>query len=244
MATDRTPLPTPAPRPTGDGGTGRTASGLAAVLWDMDGTLVDTEPFWIKAETELVTAHGGTWTDEDAHALVGLDLLDAADYIRRVGGVDRPPAAIVELMMERVIEQMAAAPPWRPGALDLLAALRDAEVPSVLVTMSWRRLVGAVVDLLPARSFAATVAGDEVERGKPHPEPYLAAADIVGVEPGGASPSRTRPRAPARPEPPVASSSASPTWWTFRRTWSTHDDVVTHHGGLAAPRSRALVRAP
>jgi HAD superfamily hydrolase (TIGR01509 family) len=149
----------------------------------MDGTLVDTEPFWIAAETELVTSHGGTWTQENAHALVGLDLLDAAAYIRRVGGVDMQPAAIVELMMERVIEQMAAAPPWRPGALDLLAALADAGVPSVLVTMSWRRLVGAVVELLPPGTFAATVAGDEVERGKPHPEPYLAAADILGVAP-------------------------------------------------------------
>jgi HAD superfamily hydrolase (TIGR01509 family) len=156
---------------------------LAAVLWDMDGTLVDTEPFWIAAETELVTSNGGTWTQENAHALVGLDLLDAAAYIRRVGGVDMEPAAIVELMMERVIEQMAAAPPWRPGALDLLAALGDAGVPSVLVTMSWRRLVGAVVELLPPGTFAATVAGDEVERGKPHPEPYLAAADILGVAP-------------------------------------------------------------
>jgi HAD superfamily hydrolase (TIGR01509 family) len=180
MATDRTSIPTPTPRSPGTGGG---TSGLAAVLWDMDGTLVDTEPFWIRAETELVAAHGGTWTQDDAHALVGLDLLDSAAYIRRVGGVDMAPAAIVERMMERVVEQMAAAPPWRLGALDLLAALRDAGVPSVLVTMSWRRLVGAVVDLLPAGSFAATVAGDEVERGKPHPEPYLAAADILGVAP-------------------------------------------------------------
>jgi HAD superfamily hydrolase (TIGR01509 family) len=180
MATDRTPIPTRAPRAPG---TGDGTSGLAAVLWDMDGTLVDTEPFWIRAETELVAAHGGSWTQDDAHALVGLDLLDSAAYIRRVGGVDMAPAAIVEQMMERVVEQMAAAPPWRPGALDLLAALRDADIPSVLVTMSWRRLVGAVVDLLPAGSFAATVAGDEVERGKPHPAPYLAAADILGVAP-------------------------------------------------------------
>ena len=149
----------------------------------MDGTLVDTEPFWIRAETELVAAHGGTWTASDAHALVGLDLLDSAAYLRRVGGVDMAPVAIVELMMERVVEQMAASPPWRPGALDLLAALREAAIPSVLVTMSWRRLVGAVVELLPPGSFAATVAGDEVERGKPHPEPYLAAADILGVDP-------------------------------------------------------------
>ena len=171
------PVPSPAPRHPA------TTGGPAAVLWDMDGTLVDTEPFWIRAETELVAAHGGTWTTADAHALVGLDLLDSAAYLRRVGGVDMAPAAIVELMMERVVEQMAASPPWRPGALDLLAALRREGIPSVLVTMSWRRLLGAVVDLRPAGSFAATVAGDEVERGKPHPEPYLAAADLLGVEP-------------------------------------------------------------
>ena len=176
MTTSPSATPAPSPRSA-------TSEGLAAVLWDMDGTLVDTEPFWIRAETELVAAHGGTWTDADAHELVGRDLLDSAAYLQRVGEVDMEPAASVELMMERVIEQMAASPPWRPGALDLLAALGAAGVPSVLVTMSWRRLVGAVVDLLPPGTFAATGAGDEVDRGKPHPEPYLAAADILGVPP-------------------------------------------------------------
>jgi HAD superfamily hydrolase (TIGR01509 family) len=159
------------------------ASRLAAVLWDMDGTLVDTEPFWIRAETELVAAHGGTWTTADAHALVGLDLLDSADHLRRVGGVDMDPVDIVTLMMERVVDQIADDPPWRPGALDLLAALRAEAVPCVLVTMSWRRLAGAVVDLLPPGSFAGVVVGDEVDRGKPHPEPYLAAAELVGADP-------------------------------------------------------------
>lgn len=155
----------------------------AAVLWDMDGTLVDTEPFWIRAETELVTAHGGTWTDADAMALVGSDLLDSAEYIRRVGGVDMRPHDIVELMMERVIAQMADDPPWQPGALDLLAALGDAEVPCALVTMSWRRLAVAVVDLLPPGTFAEVVVGDEVPRGKPHPDPYLLAARRLGADP-------------------------------------------------------------
>ncbi len=159
------------------------STGPAAVLWDMDGTLVDTEPFWIRAETELVAQHGGTWTQADAHALVGSDLLDSAAYIRRVGGVDMDPVDIVNAMMERVIEQMADDPPWQPGALDLLAALRAAGVPCVLVTMSWRRLAGAVVDLLPPGTFAHIVVGDEVSRGKPHPEPYLAAAQRLGVEP-------------------------------------------------------------
>jgi len=157
--------------------------GLAAVLWDMDGTLVDTEPFWMRAETELVAAHGGIWTDEDARALVGFDLLDAAAYIQRVGGVDLTAIDIVQRMMERVIEQMAASPPWQPGALTLLHAIRAEGVPCVLVTMSWRRLADAVVSLLPPGTFAATVVGDEVRRGKPHPDPYLAAAAAVGAPP-------------------------------------------------------------
>lgn len=157
--------------------------GPAAVLWDMDGTLVDTEPFWIRAETELVAQHGGTWTQADAHALVGSDLLDSAAYIRRVGGVDMDPVDIVNLMMERVIDQMADDPPWQPGAVELLQALRGAGIPCVLVTMSWRRLAGAVVDLLPPGTFAHAVVGDEVDRGKPHPEPYLAAARLLDVDP-------------------------------------------------------------
>jgi HAD superfamily hydrolase (TIGR01509 family) len=159
------------------------APGPAAVLWDMDGTLVDTEPFWIRAETELVTAHGGTWTDDDARSLFGSDLLDAAAHLRRVAGIATGPVALAEQMMDRVAEQMAGTPPWQPGALHLLAALADAGIPSVLVTMSWRRLVSKVVDLLPVGAFAATVAGDEVERGKPHPEPYLVAADLLAVDP-------------------------------------------------------------
>jgi HAD superfamily hydrolase (TIGR01509 family) len=157
--------------------------GLAAVLWDMDGTLVDTEPFWIRAETEMVAARGRTWSRADAHALVGLDLLDSAAYLQRVGGIDLDAVTIVETLTDRVIEQIAGDPPWQPGARELLAALGAEGVPCVLVTMSWRRLADAVVDLLPPGTFAATVVGDEVPRGKPHPDPYLAAARLVGADP-------------------------------------------------------------
>jgi HAD superfamily hydrolase (TIGR01509 family) len=156
---------------------------LAGVLWDMDGTLVDTEQFWIAAATELVAAHGGTWTEADALAVVGSDLLDSATYMQRVGGVAMDAVDIVNTVMGRVIELMAGDPPWQPGAVELLAALRAEGVPCVLVTMSWRRLAGAVVDLLPPGTFTGTVVGDEVARGKPHPEPYLAAAGLVPADP-------------------------------------------------------------
>jgi HAD superfamily hydrolase (TIGR01509 family) len=151
----------------------------------MDGTLIDTEPFWIRAEYELVEAHGGTWTDTDAHELVGSDLMDTAAYVKQVGGVDLDPVEIINQLMARVIELMAGTPPWRPGALDLLHELHDESIPSALVTMSWRTLADAVVALLPNELFAAVVVGDEVAHGKPHPEPYLAAARKLGVAPAG-----------------------------------------------------------
>ncbi len=150
----------------------------------MDGTLVDTEPYWIECEHELVDAHGGTWTAADAHSLVGFDLIDAAVELRERGGVDLEPEEIVEILLDGVLHRVAEHLPWRPGARELLAACRSAGIPCVLVTMSWRRFADAVVEAAPAGSFAATVAGDEVSNGKPHPEPYAKAAADLGVEPG------------------------------------------------------------
>ena len=155
----------------------------AAVLWDMDGTLVDTEPSWIDAEYALVAEHGGSWSDEHAHALVGSPLLVSAEYIRRHGGVDLPPAVIVEELLDRVVAEVRRAVPWRPGARELLLSLHAAGVPCALVTMSYARLADAVVGALPAGVFAAVVPGDQVRHGKPHPEPYLTAAQRLGVAP-------------------------------------------------------------
>jgi HAD superfamily hydrolase (TIGR01509 family) len=155
----------------------------AAVLWDMDGTLVDTERYWITAEYELVAEHGGTWSDEHAHALVGNDLLVSAEYIRRHGGVDLPPTEIVERLLDRVVEQARREVPWRPGARELLAELVERGVPCALVTMSWARLASAIVDVLPRGTFATVVTGDQVRHGKPHPEPYLTAARRLGADP-------------------------------------------------------------
>ena len=155
-----------------------------AVLWDMDGTLVDTEPYWIEVETELVEAHGGTWTHADALNLVGNDLIESGRYIREHGGVDLEPAEIVEILLDGVTEHIRRAVPWRPGAVELLADLQAHGVPCALVTMSYRRFVQPVLDALPAGTFRVIVTGDAVSQGKPHPEPYLKAAALLGVEPG------------------------------------------------------------
>jgi HAD superfamily hydrolase (TIGR01509 family) len=155
----------------------------AAVLWDLDGTLVDTEPAWFDAEHEIVAEHGGTWTDEDAHALVGSPLLVSAEYIRARGGVDLPPEEIVEQLLDRVVAAVRRRVPWRPGARELLDEIGARGLPCALVTMSYARLAAAVTDQLPPGTFAAVVTGDEVRHGKPHPEPYLTAAARLGLAP-------------------------------------------------------------
>ena len=155
----------------------------AAVLWDMDGTLVDTEPYWFDIEFELVAEFGGTWSEADAHSLVGFDLLDSARELRTRGGVRLEPVEVVERLLDGVIRRVADQLPWRPGAPELLAECVAVDVPCVLVTMSWRRLADAVIAAAPPGSFVTSVTGDEVSNGKPDPEPYLAAAAAVGVDP-------------------------------------------------------------
>jgi HAD superfamily hydrolase (TIGR01509 family) len=156
---------------------------VQAVLWDFDGTLVDTEPYWIDAEFELVARHGGTWTHEHALNLVGNDLLVSGRYIREHAGIELEPAEIVEQLLDAVIARVQRRVPWRPGAVELLASLRRAGLPCVLVTMSYRRFVDPVLASLPAGMFTALVTGDAVARGKPHPEPYLKAAAELDLPP-------------------------------------------------------------
>lgn len=154
----------------------------AAVLWDMDGTLVDTEPYWIRSETELMHAHGISWSEEQGLEFVGNDLRTSARMMQEAG-LELPVPEIVETLIDSVIALIEEAVPFRPGALELLAALRAEDVPCVMVTMSYRRLAEAVIAACPAGSFAGLISGDEVDAGKPDPEPYLKGAALLGLDP-------------------------------------------------------------
>ena len=157
---------------------------LQAALWDFDGTLADTEPLWVQAEFDLVHSLGGTWSQAHAEQLVGNSLLDSGAYILNViGRHDLSPAWVVDQMLARVLAGFRDGEVlWRPGARELLASFGDAGIPCALVSASYRVLLDAVLDRLPAGSFRASVAGDEVVWGKPHPEPYEKACRVLDVD--------------------------------------------------------------
>nr|WP_271202567.1 HAD family phosphatase [Microbacterium dextranolyticum] len=157
-----------------------------AILWDMDGTLVDTEPYWMAAETALVEAHGGTWTHEQALTLVGQGLETSAGILQ-AAGVRMAAGEIVAHLSAQVTRDLSAGPlPLRPGAAEMLADLVAAQIPCALVTMSLRDMARAVVAALPVGTFAHIVAGDDVARPKPFPDAYLQACAALGVDPARA----------------------------------------------------------
>jgi HAD superfamily hydrolase (TIGR01509 family) len=153
----------------------------AAVLWDLDGTLVDTEPLWMAQEEELAREHGVEWTEEDALALVGNALIDSGRYIRDRLASSMTAEQVVDRLVARLSDALRGELPWRPGARELVHSLARADVPQALVTMSYAAIAEPVAQQLP---FAAVVTGDSVTHGKPHPEPYLRAAELLGVDVG------------------------------------------------------------
>lgn len=161
-----------------------TSSSFRAVLWDMDGTIVDSEPYWITAEAELVRSFGGSWSKEQALELVGSALENSARILQEAG-VKMGVEEIIAHLTTRVVEQFSEfGVPFRPGARELLHSLREAGIPSALVTMSMRRMAEHVASLIGFPAFDVIVGGDDVVRPKPWPEPYLQAAEMLGVDPG------------------------------------------------------------
>jgi len=149
----------------------------------MDGTLVDTEPYWILAETELVESFGGTWTHADAVGVIGSGLWTSAQALQ-AHGVTLHGDEIVATLTARVREQLTTSGvPWRPGARELLADVNAAGIPTALVTMSIRPMAEQIVSEIPFPAFDLLVTGDEVDNPKPHPDAYLTAARELGVEP-------------------------------------------------------------
>jgi HAD superfamily hydrolase (TIGR01509 family) len=159
---------------------------LQAVLFDMDGLLVDTEPLWFDVERVVMAGLGGSWTEQDQMALVGGSMHGTVEYLlaratrpaSRGDVVEAMVSGMAQLLAEREIVAMA-------GAIELYTAVRVAGIPHALVTSSERVIMDAVLAGLAGRGvgFDVTVCGDDVRHTKPDPEPYQRAAELLGVDP-------------------------------------------------------------
>lgn len=153
-----------------------------AVLWDMDGTLIDSEPYWIASESALAESYGGTWTEADGHQLIGNSLYESSAFLKQKFSIeDLSVQQVIDRMTDDVVANLKLRLPFRPGALELLMDLKRHGIKTALVTMSMRRMALTVAESMNFRAFDHVVAGDDVTFGKPHPEPYLKAAQLLGV---------------------------------------------------------------
>ena len=141
---------------------------LQAVLWDMDGTLMDSEPYWLAAEQEMSAEHGGTWDESLAKELIGLPLSVSAGHLRTRAGIKGTDEEIVQGLLDKVTARVVQeGVPWRPGAQELLAELREQQVPMALVTMSYAQLADVFLAAVPEGTFSAVITGDRVLMGAP-----------------------------------------------------------------------------
>ncbi|WP_405596202.1 HAD family phosphatase [Streptomyces sp. NBC_01410] len=158
-------------------------SALQAVFLDMDGTLVDTEGFWWDAEVDVFADLGHDLDEAWREVVVGGPMTRSAAYLIEATGADITLAELTVLLNDRFEDRIGRGVPMMPGAERLLAELARHNVPTALVSASHRRIIDRVLASLRPHTFALSVAGDEVPRTKPHPDPYLLAARGLRAEP-------------------------------------------------------------
>lgn len=159
---------------------------MFAVLFDMDGTLVDSEKLWDVAMHAFYARHGGVLTAEVREATVGGSAENVMQLVFDDLGLDPHPRALAESadwLHEYTGELFEQGLPWRPGARELLEHCVAAGVPLALVTNTRRELAERALKTIGSHYFTVTVCGDEVPDGKPHPAPYERAATLLGVTP-------------------------------------------------------------
>lgn len=154
-----------------------------AVLFDMDGLLLDSEPVWYDVEHAVVERLGGSWSHEHQAACIGGTLDASCRYILDLTGTDITVAELSDLLLTGMVEHFHAGLPLHAGALELIDSVRERGIPTGLVSSSYRVLVDAALDRIGHDRFDVAVVGDEISRGKPHPEPYLTACAKLDVDP-------------------------------------------------------------
>lgn len=156
---------------------------LAAVIFDLDGVLVDSEQLWDSARRELVAERGGTWRDDATRAMMGMSAPEWSRYVREQLGVDLEPGAISDAVVERLARLYRERLPLLPGAREAVVAASQ-RWPLGLASSSNREIIDLVLERAQlTERFTATVSSEEVARGKPAPDVYLEAARRLGVAP-------------------------------------------------------------
>ena len=156
----------------------------AAVIFDLDGVLIDSEPVWEEVRRQYVAGHGGRWLPDAQERLMGMSTAEWAAYLSRELGVDRPPEVVAAEVIELMAERYGERPPLLDGAVEAVERLA-ARWPLGLASSSPRRLIDLVLAVTGlAERFRASISTEEVERGKPAPDVYLQVAARLGVPPG------------------------------------------------------------
>lgn len=156
---------------------------LKAILWDHDGTLVETEPYWIEAELELTGKFNVSWTEADALNCVGNPMLETGRLLKKAG-VPMEPHEIVDWLVDRVDQLMdEKGILWMPGVQELFAECAEQNIPCAIVSNAWRKVVEKTAAGLPQDVIKFMITGDEMIVAKPDPWPFAHAAEVLGVAP-------------------------------------------------------------
>ena len=155
----------------------------AAILFDHDGTLVDTEPVWAAAKVALTAEFGGTWTEQDTLDCLGLSMQFTLDRLRE-RGVNLPNEEINDRLVAKVREALAQQPvEFLPGIERFLSEVRDAQIPAAIVTNATTSVARRTANAAPEGTFSVVIGNDETTHPKPDPQPYLLAAERLDVDP-------------------------------------------------------------
>jgi len=150
------------------------------IFFDMDGLLVDTEPYWLQTERELMAEFGVHWQSEDQLFCLGGPMEKVGRYMSDLAERKQSPEWFASELIDRMAEKFTLISPM-PGISQLLSEISKNHIPAALVSASPRRLVDAVLASIPNHPFALSISADDVVRGKPHPDPYLKAATLLQV---------------------------------------------------------------
>jgi len=153
-----------------------------AILFDMDGLFIDSEPEWHAAETERMRGYGYDWQPADQLQCLGGPLARVTEYMSSCLNGSIKPEVLAKEIIDEMTNRLTSATTYMPGAIEFSKMVSQAKIPQALVSASPRTLVNAVVSNLDQNYFKETVAAGDIERTKPFPDPYLHAAKLLGVE--------------------------------------------------------------